>query len=101
MNAADLIAEAQAAGLQLHVLAADRLKWRCEGDPPPDLLDRIRAFKSEVLAALAIEQAANDDQAAADRLYEFEERAAIMEFGAGMSRNEAEAAAREELGYDS
>jgi hypothetical protein len=30
---------------------------------------------------------------AADRLYEFEERAAIMEFGAGMSRADAEAAA--------
>jgi hypothetical protein len=37
---------------------------------------------------------------AADRLYEFEERAAILEFGAGMNRDEAEAAAREALGYD-
>lgn len=47
-----LIAEARAAGVHLSLLGRDRLTWACETDPPPDLLARIRAHKSDVLAAL-------------------------------------------------
>lgn len=46
----------------------------------PDLLDRLRAHKADVL----------------DAIERFEERAAIMEFDAGLSRHEAERRARNE-----
>ncbi|MFZ4604462.1 MAG: hypothetical protein ACOYM8_18645 [Caulobacterales bacterium] len=55
MSATDLIAEARAAGVFLSRIGEDRLTWACADDPPPDLLARIRAVKTDVLAALKAE----------------------------------------------
>lgn len=90
MSGGALIAEAAAAGVTLVRIGDDRLRWTCAGPPPPDLLARIRAAKSEVLAALGTE----DPQAWRDW---FEERAAIREHDGGLSRDEAEAGALADL----
>jgi hypothetical protein len=55
MSATSLIAEARAAGVFLSRIGENRLTWASETDPPPDLLARIRAHKSDVLAALKAE----------------------------------------------
>lgn len=52
MSAADLIAEAAAAGVTLSRADDNRLKWRSAGTAPPDLLARIAAAKADVLAEL-------------------------------------------------
>lgn len=85
MSAA-LLAEAQAAGMSLSRIGQDRIAWECPGDPPPDLLNRIRAAKLALLVELQTE--------ATERWRdEFEERSAIREHEGGLSPEEAEAAA--------
>lgn len=101
MNAAVLIAEARSAGLHLQLVANDRMKWSSNGPPPPLLLTRLKAAKAGVLAELRAEHAVINAMDAADRLYEFEERAAILEYCGGMTRAEAEAAAKKSLSHDS
>ncbi len=86
MSATSLIAEAQAAGVHLSLLGRDRITWACETDPPPGLIDRIRAAKGAVLAALEVEEAKHW------RTF-FEERAAIREYDGGLTRPDAEAGA--------
>lgn len=86
MSATSLIAEAQAAGVHLSLLGRDRITWACETDPPPGLIDRIRAAKADVLAALQV------DEADHWRTF-FEERAAIREYDGGLTRPDAEARA--------
>jgi hypothetical protein len=76
---ADLLAECHSRGIRL--IQAD--SGGLEIDAPqaaltPDLLDRLKAHKGELLASLE----------------RFEERAAIMEFEAGLSRQVAEEKAR-------
>jgi len=53
---ADLIAEARAAGVTLSHAGDGRLKLRSIGPAPADLLERIKAAKVDVLAALAAEK---------------------------------------------
>jgi len=89
MSAA-LLAEAQAAGMSLSRIGEDHIAWKCQGDPPADLLNRIRAAKPALLAALQTE--------ATERWRdEFEERSALREHDGGLSRDEAEAAALGDL----
>jgi hypothetical protein len=83
---AALIAEATAAGVTLARINDDRLKWRSTGPPPPDLLARIGAAKSAVLAELGREEAEWWREL-------YEERAAIREHDGDMSRADAEAGA--------
>jgi hypothetical protein len=86
MSAAVLIAEATAAGVTLARIDDDRLKWRSTGPPPPDLLARIGAAKSAVLAELGREEAEWWREL-------YEERAAIREHDGGTARADAEAGA--------
>ena len=105
MSAAALITEARAAGVYLSLVSRDRITWACAGDPPPNLLSRIRANKTGVLAVLRAESwfgpgsalENNSKRAPAEdphgwRDY-FEERAGIREYDGGMSRTGAEAGA--------
>lgn len=72
---ADLLAECDAHGIRLALADAGGLTIDAPQDAlTPDLLDRLKARKAQLLASIE----------------RFEERAAIMEFDAGLSRHEAE-----------
>lgn len=71
MIARRLIEDARAAGLSIEVDGAD-LIVEADGDPPADLLAQLREHKAELIAVLS-----GDDP---------EERAAIIEEGAGAPR---------------
>jgi hypothetical protein len=79
MNAADLLLDIERRGIRLEA-HGDRLRYHPRSALTPDLLDRLKAHKAELLEAIE----------------RFEERAAIMEFDAGLSRPEAERLARKE-----
>lgn len=80
MSALALLAEAQAAGLMLR--AEDgRVHWRADTPPVPDLLARLGQQKAALL----------------EILIDVEERAAILEFDGGVSREQAEAQALAEV----
>jgi hypothetical protein len=75
----DLLAECEAHGIRLTLAGDGGLSIDAPQDAlTPDLLDRLKAHKADVL----------------DAIERFEERAAIMEFDAGLSRHEAERRAR-------
>lgn len=86
MGAADLLAHVRAAGFTLD-LADGKLLVTPASMLTDDLRAALRASKPEVLALLEGEHAA--DAAA------YEERAAIMKFEGGLSRADAEVAARQ------
>jgi len=73
MSAAELLLDLGRLGIQLEA-DGERLRYFPRSALTPDLLDRLKANKAELLAAIE----------------RFEERAAIMEFDAGLSRHEAE-----------
>jgi hypothetical protein len=77
MSAAALLEACRAAGLSIEA-DGEHLIVEAVGDLPSDLLAELRAHKPEIIAALT---AAPDD---------IEERAAIVEFGAGVPRRWAE-----------
>lgn len=96
MSAAALITEARAAGVHLHLVGDNGIRWRCTGPPPPQLLARLRDHKADVIAALREEghrghRAHRADEARRWR-DSYEEKAGIREDG-GLSRAEAEAGA--------
>jgi hypothetical protein len=101
MTAAALIAEARAAGVHLHLVGDNGIRWRCSGPPPSHLLARLRDLKGDVIAALREEGLrgrgthwADDAQRWRDA---YEEKAAIREHDGGLSRVEAEAAALRDM----
>jgi hypothetical protein len=51
MTAALLLREAEAGRIKLR-LAAHEVRWRAGGDPSPELLDKLRAHKAEVVELL-------------------------------------------------
>jgi hypothetical protein len=97
MTAAALIAEARAAGVQLHLVGDNGIRWRCSGPPPSHLLARLRDLKGDVIAALREEGHKGHGTHWADEAQRwrdaYEEKAAIREHDGGLSRDEAEAAA--------
>jgi hypothetical protein len=83
-----VLAQAEALGVELS-RQGDRLLVDWPGDPDPALRKFLVAYKAEILAGLP-------DQLPPpllSALEDFEERAAILEFEAGLSREEAEARA--------
>ena len=82
MNAAALLDACRAAGVVLQV-EGDNLVVEADCDPPADLIDELREHKLELIAAISSRVAAN----VIDGL---EERAAIVEEGAGVPREWAE-----------
>lgn len=73
MSAAELVADLARRGIRLEA-HGERLRYYPRSALTPDLLDRLKAHKAELLASIE----------------RFDERAAIMEFDAGLSRHEAE-----------
>ncbi len=81
MSAAfDLLAEARRFGITIRA-EGDRLKMNAAEPPPADLLEKLRTNKSAILAALTEPESQSDD---------FEERAALVEYGADVPREWAE-----------
>lgn len=64
MSAGDVIVDAEAAGVRLEVVD-DRLRW--QGRASPELLDRLRVHKVEVVSLLADQW--RDDSAAFAQMY--------------------------------
>jgi hypothetical protein len=92
MNAAlDLLEQARRYGVEIRA-KGDKLKLKAPKAPPPDLLERLRASKPAILAALS--EPAPAWSADNWRVF-FDERAGIAEFDGGLSRQEAEALAYE------
>lgn len=79
--------EAQGVAFQVSV---GLVRWKPKAALPEEAVAQLQAHKSELLVLLAERQR----QAAIDL---YEERAAIAEFDGGLSREEAEALAREEV----
>lgn len=73
MSAAEIVADLARRGIRLEA-DGERLRYFPRSALTPDLLDRLKAHKAELLAAIE----------------RFEERAAIREFDAGLSRHDAE-----------
>lgn len=97
MSAAiDLLTEARRHGVTIR-REGDRLKVRAKAPPPPDLVERLRESRGEVLALLSQtdRSAGPAEWGAEDWLAFFDERAGIAEFDGGLSRAEAEARAWE------
>jgi hypothetical protein len=73
MSAAEILADLARRGIRLEA-DPERLRYYPRSALTPDLLERLKANKAELLASIE----------------RFDERAAIMEFDAGLSRHEAE-----------
>jgi len=98
VTAAALLAEARAAGVDLHLTPDGRVVARGAPDAVAALLPALRARKPELLRLLATPAPTPTppplSDADAEALHEArEERAAIMEFDGGLTRAEAEAEA--------
>lgn len=85
MIALRLIEDARAHGVTLEVDGAD-LIVEADDDPPAELIAELRQYKAELIAALVDPVAADTDDLA--------ERAALIEYGAGVPRAWAEGYAR-------
>jgi hypothetical protein len=83
MNAQGLIADARTAGFSIEVDGAD-LVIEADRDPPPELLAELRRHKAELIAFLTPPVAPAVDAG------DLDERAAIIEYGAGVPRAWAE-----------
>ena len=82
MNAAQVMTELTQLGIHIEA-HGDRLRYSPRSAVTPDLVQRMKAHKAELLT-MACDAA--DEQ--------FEERAAIMEYDGGLSRTDAERNAR-------
>ena len=92
MIAAAVLSELNARGVTF-AAAGDRLRLRAPaGTMTPDLLDRVRTHKAELLALLS---GATGGGGASDWQRWYSERAAIIEHDGGFARAEAEARAFE------
>jgi hypothetical protein len=90
MNAVDLLAEAERLGLQVRASGAN-LHLEADRPPPAELIKALADNKSELLAVLRSEPS---NWTAEDRRAVFEERAAHLEYDAGLPRPWAEAFAK-------
>ena len=91
MSAAEILREAQLAGIDLRV-EGDDLALHAQAPPPADLLQRLARYKPEIVALL---RPGRDGWSAEDWQVYFDERAGIAEFDGGLPRREAEARAFE------
>jgi hypothetical protein len=87
MIAQRLIEDARAAGLSMEVDGSD-LIVEADRDPPADLLAELRQHKAEVIAFLRPPSRETAD--AAQDADDLDERAALIEYGAGVLRAWAE-----------
>ena len=89
MSAAEALKAARAAGIKL-AIDGDDLVLEASASPPPAVIDRLTAHKTEIVAML---RPRRDGWSADDWQAFFGERAGIMEFDGRLSRAEAEAQA--------
>jgi hypothetical protein len=89
MRATEALRAARALGVELAIDGNDLL-LEAASEPPAVVLDELSRHKAEIVALL---RGGRDSWSAEDWLLFFEERAAIAEFDAGLSRAEAEAQA--------
>lgn len=89
MSAADALAAARTAGLDLRVDGQD-LVLNAPAQPPQTILELLAQHKAGVIAIL---RAQDDDWPADEWRAFYDERAAIAEFDGGLSRQAAEALA--------
>jgi hypothetical protein len=89
MSATEALRAARALGVELAIDGNDLL-LEAASEPPAVVLDELSRHKAEIVALL---RGGRDGWSAEDWLLFFEERAAIAEFDAGLSRAEAEAQA--------
>lgn len=88
-KASQLLLEVERHGARLVAAAPDKLK--IVGKPlPSDLIELLRAHKSELLTLLLHHERPEASWADQDWMDSFEERAAILEYDAGLVRAEAE-----------
>ena len=91
MSASEALRVARENGVHLGVAGTD-LILDADQEPPAEVLDAIRRYKSGIIALLAT---ANDDWRAEDWQAFFDERAGVAEFDGGLCQAEAEAQAFE------
>ena len=89
MSATQALRAARAAGVEV-TLGADNLLLEADAQPSRAILDALASDKPGILALL---RPGNDGWSADDWQTYFDERAGIAEFGAGLSRADAEARA--------
>lgn len=86
--AQDIIAMVHAAGGAVAISSAGKLRVTAPSPLPPELVDRVRSTKAELLELLSSPRWDAEDWRA-----EFGERAGILEFEGGLPRAAAEALA--------
>src|SRR4051812_45057056 len=102
MTASELVADLRARGVRLSVADPDRLHVNApESLATPELLETLRVRKADIIAELRRREEAQrrpsfhglgrDPHAWRDFQDQVEERAAILEFDGGLSRDEANA----------
>ena len=93
MNVASIIYEIQSAGGRIEV---NHGKLRLTAPKPlsDDLVDLIKAHKPELLVTLCKDEESDHEESIHEHL---EERAAIMEYDGGLTRDQAETEARKAL----
>ena len=91
MSAPKAIMEARAAGVQI-LLDGDDLVLEASSPPPESVLDALSRKKGEIATLLRL---ADDGWSSDDWLAFFDERAGIVEFDGGQTREQAEATAFE------
>ncbi|MBM3492505.1 MAG: hypothetical protein FJX68_19110 [Alphaproteobacteria bacterium] len=99
MNAAEALRKAWTAGIEIRVEGRD-LALEAQAPPPAEILESLAQHKQDIVALLLAELRelpADGDRAATDA---FEERAAILEYDAGLPRTEAERATVVEVAHE-
>jgi hypothetical protein len=89
MSAAEALAQARAAGIQVGI-DGDDLALEASAPPPAEVLDLLARHKADIVILL---RPGNDGWSSEDWWEFFEERVGIAEFDGGLPRDQAEARA--------
>jgi hypothetical protein len=89
MSAVEALKRARVAGIRVGI-DGDYLELGASAPPPPEVLDLLARYKTEILTLL---RRGSDSWSAEDWLEFYEERCGIAEFDAGLPRAQAEAEA--------
>jgi hypothetical protein len=90
MNAANLILNLQHSGVHLSATAGRLIVNAPAGFITPVICAELTAHKPELLRLLATNEPDADGWTLADVMYDWSERAAVLEYDGGLSRADAE-----------